>query len=250
MKVHRSFLVLFSLFCVAVMFSGLVFAQVRTVGVSEGDWFRYGFSFDWYSDDTNMTIGDDSDFDYLLEGEFVRFDVFDVSGSNVSGQFTISYENGTEEDSVGWVDVVTGEGEFSSWVISSGLVANDLTYASELGEMINETVMLASPLGLRETNHIEHTIGNVTDEDYYFFDVDMYWDREIGVLVEVSIVAETRMDENLTTASGGWELVESNVKMIPEFSPPALIVTFAAATVAVFAIKKRIANGRTFSTIY
>lgn len=78
-------MVLFSLFCVVLMFSGLVFAQVGTVGVSEGDWFRYGFSFDWYSDDANVTIGDDAAFDYLMEGEFVRFDVFDVSGSNVSG---------------------------------------------------------------------------------------------------------------------------------------------------------------------
>lgn len=95
----------------------------------------------------------------------------------------ISYENGTEEASVGWVDVVTGEGKFSSWVISSGLVADDFTYASELGEMINDTVMSSSPLGLRETNHIKYTIGNVTDEDYHFFDVDMYWDRELAFLL-------------------------------------------------------------------
>ena len=106
--------------------------------------------------------------------------------------------------------------------------------------MINETVMLASPLGLREANHIEYTVGNVTDEDYYFFDVNMYWDREVGVLVDVSFVVETRVDGNLTTASGGWELVELNIGTVPEFSLPALIVTFAAATVAAVAVKKRI----------
>ena len=33
-----------------LLFSGLVFAQTGTVGVSEGDWFTYGFSFDYYSD--------------------------------------------------------------------------------------------------------------------------------------------------------------------------------------------------------
>ena len=77
-----------SLFCVALTFSGLVFADVGDVGVAEGDWFSYGFSFDFVSDDSNMTV-EDVDFDYLLEGEFVRFTVVGVSGSNVTGSFRL-----------------------------------------------------------------------------------------------------------------------------------------------------------------
>lgn len=56
----------------------------------------------------------------------------------------------------------------------------------------------------------------------------------------MSFVVEMMVDGNLTTASGEWELVELNVGTVPEFSPPALIVTFAVATFAVFAVKKRI----------
>lgn len=237
----RKFLVLFSLFGVVLLCSSLVYAQSGVVGVVEGDWFGYDFSFEWFSEDENVTVPDSGEVDYLLEGQCVRFDVLSVSGSNVTGQFTINYENGTENSVVGWVDVSTGEGEFNMWLISSGLYENDYTYASEVGEMINETLLYSTPLGLRETNHIGYSTGNVTTEDYYVFGVDIYWDREIGVLVEMSIETEMRIDGNLTTASGGWKLVESNImEAIPEFGPSTLILTAITATTAAIAIKKRL----------
>jgi len=215
-----------------------VFGQVGTIGVSEGDWFSYEFSFDWYSDDSNMTIPEEV-FSYVMEGEVIRFDVLRVSGSNVTGQFSINYENGTEETISGWVDVSTGDGEFGNWLISSGLNANDYTYMSEFGEMINETVTLETSTGPIETNHIEYSLGNATGNDYYVFGVNMYWHRQTGVLVEMSFDSEMMMFGNLTTASGGWKLTGSNITTIPEFSAPALIATFAVASVAVLAIKKQ-----------
>jgi hypothetical protein len=218
----------------------LVFAQSEVVGVSEGDWFSYGFSLDWYSDDANMTLDEDEIFDYLMEGELVRFEVFGVSGSNVTGQFEINYENGTQKVIEGWVDVATGDGEFSNWVISSGLNANDYTYPSEFGEMINETIIHTTQLGSRETNHIEYSFGNNTSDNYYMFGVNMYWDKEIGILVEMSFESEMMMEGNLTSASGGWKLAESNTATIPEFSAPVLIGTFALATITILSIKKRI----------
>jgi hypothetical protein len=142
--------------------------------------------------------------------------------------------------------VATGEGEFSTWLISSGLYENDYTYASEVGEVINETIMHSTALGLRETNHIGYSSGNVTTEDYYLFGVDMYWDRQTGVLVEMSIATEMKVDGNLTTASGGWKLVESNLmETVPEFGASTLVATAVVATVAVFSIKKRLADSKT-----
>ncbi|MCW4015639.1 MAG: hypothetical protein NWF06_04655 [Candidatus Bathyarchaeota archaeon] len=241
MRVLKSLLVLFSLFCGVLMCSGLVFAQSGVVGVSEGDWFSYGFSFEWYSDDANMTVPEEDVFDYLMEGELIMFEVSEVLGSNVTGQFEINYENGTQQIISGWVDVTTGEGEFGNWLISSGLDANDFTYQSDFGEAINETLMFSSQLGLRETNHIEYSFGNTTDDDYYYvFSVNMYWDKEVGVLVEMSFDGEMMADGNLTTAYGGWKLAESSIEHIPEFSAPVVVGSFVAATIAIFAIKKRI----------
>jgi hypothetical protein len=244
---RRKFLVLFSLFGVGLLLcSGVVFGQSGVVGVEQGDWFGYDFGFEWFSDDENMTVPDSGEFDYLLEGECVRFEVLSVSGSNVTGQFTINYENGTTDSVEGWVDVGTGEGDFNTWLISSGLSENDYTYASEVGELINETITHSTPLGSRETNHIGYSTGNVTTEDYYLFGVDMYWDKQTGVLVEMSIVTEMKVDGNLTTASGGWKLVESNLmETVPEFGAFTMFATALVATVAVFSIKKRLANSKT-----
>lgn len=238
MKICKKFLILLALFSLVLMFFGLVFAQSGVVGVSEGDWFSYEFYFDWYSDDENITIPKDISFDYILEGESVRFEVFEVLGSNITGQFAINYKNGTEETVEGWVDVVTGEGELSNWIISSGLVANDLTYQSGIGEIINETTMFQTQLGIRETNHIEYSFENTTESNYYMLGVNMYWDKEIGILVEMSFESEMIANGKLTSASGGWKLTESNIETIPEFSLLVLIGTFIAASVVGFLIRK------------
>ncbi|MDG6221983.1 MAG: hypothetical protein QCH99_01825 [Candidatus Bathyarchaeota archaeon] len=230
--------VLFSVFSVFLLCSGLVFAQTGTVGVNEGDWFTYGFSFDFYSEDSEMEMPEDVPFGYLAEGEVIRFDVLGVSGSNVSGQFSVNYENGTQEVITGWVDVATGEGEFANWLISSGLDAGDFVYPSMMDEMINETVMLETSAGMIETSHIEYSMGEPVGDTYYVFGVNIYWDRQTGVLVEMSFESEMMLLGNLTTASGGWKLTGSNITTIPEFFAPALITTFVATTVAVFVIKK------------
>ena len=133
--------------------------------------------------------------------------------------------------------MVTGDGEFSSWLISASLAANDLTYSSSVGELINETVAYTTALGSRPTNHIGYTTGNITEEDHYLFEVNMYWDQEIGVLVEMNLEAQTSIDGNVTTASAEWKLLEANNATIPEFSPPVLVATFIVVTLAVFSVK-------------
>ena len=50
----RKFLVLFSLFGVVLLCSSLVYAQSGVVGVVEGNWFGYDFSFEWFSEDENL----------------------------------------------------------------------------------------------------------------------------------------------------------------------------------------------------
>ncbi|MEJ2244399.1 MAG: hypothetical protein P8X87_07755 [Candidatus Bathyarchaeota archaeon] len=168
----------------------------------------------------------------------IRFDVLEVSGSNVTGQFSVSFENGTEEIVTGWVDVATGDGEFANWLISSGLDAGDYVYSSMMDELINETVMLETETGMIETSHIEYSMGETEGDTYYMFEVNMYWNRQTGVMLEMSFDSEMMLMGNLTTASGGWKLTGSNITSIPEFSVPALIGTFVVATVAVLAIKK------------
>ncbi|MCW8802275.1 MAG: hypothetical protein OQK81_02865, partial [Candidatus Bathyarchaeota archaeon] len=110
---------------------------------------------------------------------------------------------------------------------------------SMMDEMINETVMLQTETGMIETSHIEYSMGEPVADTYYVFGVNMYWDRQTGVMVEMSFNSEMMLMGNLTTASGGWKLTGSNITSIPEFSAPALIATFVVATVAVLVLKKQ-----------
>ena len=99
----------------------LGFAQSRTAGVSVGDWFKYGLDLDW---DYNL---DESPEDFIfadfLEGDIITLTIQDVSGTNVTGQFTIHYENRSEKVLTGSVELVTGEGDLRNWLISANLVA-------------------------------------------------------------------------------------------------------------------------------
>ncbi len=118
-------------------------AQTRTVGVSEGDWFKYDASFDWTSTDPSATIPIS-----LNETERTMIAIVEVSGKNVSGQLTTYYKNGTEETVGGYVDVETGEGEkMAMFIVSADLGENDTIYASEGWSFakINETIVRTYP---------------------------------------------------------------------------------------------------------
>jgi len=240
LKLKKSFLISFSLILSAIMFIQLGFAQVRTAGVSEGDWFKYGFSFDW-DFELNMT-SEDFPFADFLQGEGVTLMIQDVSGTNVTGQFKIHFENGTENLQNGSVDLITGEGDLRNWLISADLNANDSLYASEIDEKINETIIQTYHWGSRETNHLAYSYQFNLGEDYSNLSIDMYWDRELGILNELSFEAELQQNGTFMDGSASWIIIESNMENIPEFTQPAFIFIIVTVTVliSIFKIKGNI----------
>ena len=133
----------------------MVFSQPRTVGVSEGDWFRYDLTLDW---DYKLDVTpEDFIFADFLQGNWIKLTIQDISGTNVTGQFTIHFENGTEQLLTGSVDLVTGEGDLRNWLISTDLNANNSLYTTEIDEVVNETITKIYPSGSRETNHLMYS---------------------------------------------------------------------------------------------
>jgi len=237
-KSKKSFFVLCSLLLSAAMFAQLAFAQARTTGVSEGDWFKYGFSFEWDSG-LNMTF-EDFAFSDFLEGEWAMLSVQGVSGTNVTGQFTIHFENGTETLMSGSVDVSSGAGNLAMWLISADLNADDFLYQSEFNEaMINETVIRDYHWGSRETNHIMYSYEYTSEELNSSIRADMYWDQEMGILTQLSFNAELQQEGNTTAASVSCVITESNIENIPEFTQPALMLMLVTLTTLCFMIKKK-----------
>jgi hypothetical protein len=231
----KSFYVAFSLlFSVLIIFQ-LGFAQVRTVGVSEGDWFKYGFTLDW-DYELNATA-EDFIFADFLQGDWVTLTIQDVTGTNVTGQFTIHFENGTEKLLTGSVDLATGEGDLRNWLISADLNANDSLYASEIDEKINETLIQVYPWGSTETNHLLYSYNFSSEEDYSILCLDLYWDREIGILTELSFEAEVLQNGTLMDGSASWMLTEYNLEYIPEFSQQTFIIIIVAVTLMISILK-------------
>ena len=79
---------------VFILLLQLGYAQERGAGVSEGDWFQYNLSLNFDSL-YNMTSEEFPFADFLI-GEQVILEIHNVSQSNVTGMFTIKYENGSE----------------------------------------------------------------------------------------------------------------------------------------------------------
>jgi hypothetical protein len=225
-----------SLVIVLVLLFQTSYAQVRTAGVSEGDWFKYNLSLDFDSI-LNMTSEDFPVADFLI-GEQVILEIHNVSGTNVSGQFTIHYENGTEYSQVGSVDLVSGEGDLRSWLISADLNAGDSLYASEPDEMINETILQTYHWGSRETNHLVYSYNFSAEEDYSYLSVDMFWDKETGVVTELTFEADAFVNGTVIDGSAEWIITDSSIIAgVPEFTQLALILTIVTGTISISLLK-------------
>jgi len=231
----KCFGVTFSLLFSVLIIIQLGYAQVRTVGVSEGDWFRYGFTLDW-DYELNATA-EDFIFADFLQGDWVTLTIQDVTGTNVTGQFTIHFENGTEKLLTGSVDLVTGEGDLRNWLISADLNANDSLYATEIDEKINETLTQVHPWGSTETNHLVYSYNFSIEDDYSILHLDLYWDREVGILTEMSFEAEILQNGTLMDGSASWMLTEYNLENIPEFTQQTFIFLIVSVTLMISIMK-------------
>jgi hypothetical protein len=211
-------------------------AQVRTAGVSEGDWFKYNLSIDFDSL-LNMTSEEFPFADFLI-GETVTLTIQNVSGTNVTGLFTIEYENGTEYSQSGSVDLTTGEGDLRSWLIAADLNAGDPLYTSEPDEMINETSVQTYFWGARETNHLIYSYNYTSEEDYSYLSVDMFWDKETGVVTKLSFEADASVNGTVIDASAEWLITDSSiVEDVPEFTYFTLFLTVGLLIISISILK-------------
>jgi len=220
------------------LFIQLGYAQVRTAGVSEGDWFQYNLSLDFDSI-LNMTSEDFPFADFLM-GQQVTLEINNVSDTNVTGTFTIKYENGTEYFQTGSVDLVSGEGDLRSWLISADLNAGDSLYASYPDEMINETIIQTYHGGSRETNHLVYSYNFSAEEDFSYLTVDMFWDKETGVVTELSFEADAFVNGTVIDGSANWIITDSSIiEDVPEFPPILLVPLFMTATLLAIAYRRK-----------
>ena len=242
LKFTKLFLISFTLLLSSTMIVQLCIAQVRTVGVSEGEWFKYGLELDWNYDLEESP--EDFIFTDFLEGDMLTLTIQDVSGTNVTGQFTIHYENGSEKILNGSVDLITGEGDLRNWLISANLIANNPLYETEIDETINQSITQVYPWGSRQTNLLLYSYNFSSGEDYSALNLGFYWDQEIGILTELSLEAEMEQNGTLIDGSVSLILTESNQQNIPEFPTIILVPLFIFVTLLAIIYEKRTSRNK------
>jgi hypothetical protein len=241
-------LTLFSVLILPAMVVTSVVAPPRIVGVAAGNWFKYGIlDVNWNSNDPNATFPP-SGWEFLVDmnkTEWALISVEDVSGTNVTTQYTTHFKNGTEKIEGGYVDIDTGDGNMSLVAISANLNANDTFYTSGSYSTwkINETIVRTYPDGVRETNLLnmtyEHSWAVNETHYYYYFTMNYYWDKSTGMLVEDYYEVINQTGEYLTTWSVLSRITESNVWVVPEFPTSASILLILIVLTATIAIYKR-----------
>jgi hypothetical protein len=217
-----------------------VSAVTRMPGVEAGNQFVYGILVNWQSNDPNATIP--SYLQDLNETQFWMVTITDVLGTNVTGQTVQHFKNGTEQQNNGYADVDTGVGtNLTMWVIAANLNANDSIYTTGYYSnwIINETIFMTYPGGIRETNHFNVTMtysaGNTTLQQ----SENIYWDKPTGVVTELSVEFSNQTGLYLTTMNYGVQITASNVWVIPEYPTwiPVLILLITITSITV--IRKR-----------
>jgi hypothetical protein len=229
------------------------FAQTRTIGVSVGDTFKYTYTLDFNmsnSSDFALPSMLDSLFDQAKSIEWARLTILNISGTSVTVQTQLHFKNGTEQSSVSTTDIATGQGNSTLFLVASNLNKNDTIYTSnfvEDRETINETITRTFQSGSRQLNHqsliMDYSVGqdeasnfNMTSFQQHNTE-DIYWDRQLGVLVEMSYEMVTQSPTFNANISLKMNLVESNKIVIPEFPtllPMALILLASGSAVAIY----------------
>jgi hypothetical protein len=233
-----------------VVVASVTASPARTVGVNTGDWIKFAdIDVTWSSNDPNASkVWYGMDLEMYNQTEWVRAEITQVSGTNVTIQSVEHFKNGTDEVSGGWVDVETGEGvNATSMVIGANLNEGDPIYtAGDYSNwFINETITRVYPGSTRETNHINityafnYTIPPDIDVDY-FYSMNFYWDKATGIIVEDSFEVINQTGEYLTAWSMDLKITESNVWVIPEFPTVLAWLAIGTATIVVILGKRKL----------
>jgi hypothetical protein len=226
---YRVFLSLSILLLLASSLCSPAHAQ-RTVGVQVGDWAEYTVTGVF---EGNITDSFENATDIFENVTSMRLTIVNIVETNVTIETSLYFVNGSSTAEPGWVDVDTGNGTYSGWLIAANLNAGDRVYTdnetmfSEL--TINETTTREYLGSMVEVNHF---IINVTTPSNPFYNLtmlmDWYWSRDSGMMTEMHMYM-------LTEGLGDMTLVDVNVHLadvIPEFRSSAYLPVFLITTVA------------------
>jgi hypothetical protein len=213
------------------------------VGVKVGDWVKYSdFSFTW-----NMPeeAEDPSGFASISEIDWVKVEVLNVDGTNVTVKFTTHYKNGTEDSETNSGDVKTGP-EDLPFIIEANLNSGDKIpweFVPGWELYINGTTSRTYAGASRSVNYVNltRTAGDSV------MTLKLYWDKAKGILCDMLISASISYEGTVYSMSMSMKITETNMWSGAGFLPTVLtenwlwvIIVVAVVTICivVFVVSK------------
>jgi len=184
------------------------FPAKAIVGVNSGDWVKYSVNVSWQTNIKNFTDPTD-----LKNREWVRYEVENVVGNNVTAKVTTHYKNETEIPRIHGGDILTQDGDLGMIIIQAEIKQGDNIYVrtSHTGSTesftIDETVSRNYIEVTREVNHLDVSFFS---EDYYIH-IFGYWDKATGVACEFTETASYDLAGDFMFLSVSVTLTETNL---------------------------------------
>jgi len=196
-----------------------VFAQQpgAYVGVSTGDVFKYDTIYNWKSTNPADTVP--KIYTEYNQTDYLQVNVTATTGSLVIFQTALKFLNGSEvalNPGVGFNDVSIGNSSLNTFIYfyAANLSAGSPLFPEvmDLPWTINQTIFRNyGGNNFRATNHYNFVRTDLIDETYT--SVDVYFDKETGVLVEANMIdvysdtpSQTVTTHMMLTESSLWEI--------------------------------------------
>ena len=103
---------------------------------------------------------------------------------------------------------------------------------------LNESIMLDTDQGIRETNVLDHD-SNIFEQIYHY---TYYWDKETGIQFYHAEHATDVLNENQQPLSYACkvELIDSSTGVvIPDLTGPVMLLTLMAITIPIVLLHRR-----------
>jgi hypothetical protein len=247
MKKKIVLLTLFSVFLLSAM-TVPALQYDWDVGVEIGDWFLYEPTLFFF--ESEEVAFPPTYLPYLQtynESSLMNYTVADITpgdgGDIITFDVVYHWKNGTETTSTLEENMTSSQ---SLMVIGANLPnGTEIRPAYSILDMwpmparyLNESIMLETDTGTRETNVLDHD-SNIFEQIYHY---TYYWDKETGIQVYHAENATDVLNENeqMYSYSCKVELIDSSTGVvIPELTVPVMLLTLIAITIPTVLLHRR-----------
>ncbi|HDQ05372.1 MAG TPA: hypothetical protein ENN36_01450 [Candidatus Bathyarchaeota archaeon] len=214
------------------------------VGVEVGDWFLYEPTLIlWESDQVAFPPFYLQYLQTYNESSLMNYTVIDITGDVITFEVTYHWTNGTQTTTTLEENIASIES--SLMVIGANLPDGaEIRPAYSLLDMwpmparyLNESIMLETETGTRETNVLDHN-SDIFNQIYHY---TYYWDKETGIQVYHAEHATDVLNENQQMFSYECEvkLIDSSTGVIiPDLTGPAMLLTLMAITIPIVLLNR------------